>query len=182
MDWLSWLVIVLLAGVIALIKFKESISNQPKALDSKVNYANAYQRKYLLTKNEWYEYKKLKQYADSANLLICPKVRLLDILEPRKEEGNYMSLSGKIQSKHVDFLICDQNLHIVGVLELDDNSHNEPKRKEQDTFVDQILQSVGYKVLHTKAITETTLEIFLENDPGEVKPSESCLKESNATK
>ena len=73
-----------------------------------------------------------------------------------------MSLLGKVQSKHVDFLVCDQNLHILGVLELDDNSHNETKRKERDEFVNQILQSVGYKVLHTRGITETTLEGFFK--------------------
>ena len=31
--------------------------------DSYVNYSNANQVKYLLTKNEWIEYKKLREYA-----------------------------------------------------------------------------------------------------------------------
>ena len=162
MEWLSISLIFVLVGVVAFFKLKEKSGYTAKEESEQIDYTVSYQKKYLLTKNEWYEYKKLKQYADQSNLIICPKVRLLDIIEPRKGEGSYMSLLGKVQSKHVDFLVCDQNLHILGVLELDDNSHNETERKERDEFVNQILQSVGYKVLHTRGITETTLEGFFK--------------------
>lgn len=127
-------------------------------------YKDAYQAKYLLTRNEWYEYKKLKKLAEGEGLQICPKVRLLDIIEPRTG-SNYMSLLGKIQSKHVDFVICDQDLHIKAILELDDNSHNQKDRQERDTFVDEILTSVGYTVIRTRSITDNTL------DP--IKPKET---------
>ena len=122
-----------------------------------------YQAKYLLTKNEWYEYKKLKEYAAAYQLQVCPKVRLLDIVEPRKGD-NYMSYLGKIKSKHVDFLICDQNLHIKAILELDDGSHDTADRKARDTLVDEILQEVGYTVIHTRSITEATLQPLAPQD------------------
>ena len=124
-----------------------------------VDYSQAYQAKYLLTGNEWHEYKKLRQYAAKKGLIICPKVRLLDIVEPRKGQ-NYRSLMGKIQSKHVDFLICDQDLRIKGVVELDDGSHDTQDRKERDEFVDLVLQSVGYTVVRTRGVTEETLDEF----------------------
>lgn len=130
------------------------------------NYSNAYQKRYLLTKNEWYEYKKLKRYAAELNLQICPKVRLLDLVEPRRGEG-YMSYLGKIQSKHVDFVLCDQDLRIKAILELDDNSHNQEDRKERDLFVDEVLQSVGYRVIRTRSITETTLDPLKPVRPAE---------------
>ena len=123
-----------------------------------VDYSKSYQAKYLLTRNEWHEYKKLKQFAEAKNLQVCPKVRLLDIIEPRRGEANYKSLLFKVQSKHVDFLICDQDLHIKAVVELDDNSHDSKNRQDRDTLVDTILSSVGYKVIHTKGITEDTLK------------------------
>lgn len=91
-------------------------------------------------------------------LIICPKVRLLDLLEPRKDTQNYKTLFYKIQAKHVDFVICDQNLYVKAILELDDNSHNKKDREERDNFVDTILQDVGYKVIRTKYITEKTLQ------------------------
>lgn len=123
-----------------------------------VNYSHAYQAKYLLTRNEWHEYKKLKQFAEAKELQVCPKVRLLDIIEPRRGEANYRSLLMKVQSKHVDFLITDQDLRIKAVVELDDGSHDTKDRKERDEFVDTILTSVGYKVIHAKGITEDTLK------------------------
>lgn len=126
--------------------------------ESKVDYSVSYQAKYLLTKNEWHEYRKLKQYAEAKNLQICPKVRLLDIIEPRRGIQNYKGLFYKIQAKHIDFVICDQNLYIKAIVELDDNSHNQADRQERDQFVDRILTSVGYKVIRTKAITEETLK------------------------
>lgn len=121
------------------------------------DYSSCYQSKYLLTRNEWYEYRKLKEYADAKGLQVCPKVRLLDIVEPRHGRSDYKSLMGKIQSKHVDFVICTQDLRIKAVLELDDSSHDQFDRQARDQFVDEVLNSVGYKVIHTRAVTEYTL-------------------------
>lgn len=157
MSWLSWIFVAVLLIVIILDK-RKAFKEEPEAAESKTqNYSESYQKKYLLTRNEWHEYKKLRNYAEAAGLQICPKVRLLDIIEPRKGE-NYRSLLAKIQSKHVDFLICDQDLRIKGILELDDGSHDQKDRIQRDAFVDEILTSVGYKVIHTRSITETTLE------------------------
>lgn len=56
---------------------------EPQPEESGMDYSQSYQAKYLLTKNEWHEYKKLKQYAQGMGLQVCPKVRLLDMIEPR---------------------------------------------------------------------------------------------------
>lgn len=125
------------------------------------DWTQCYQRTHLLTKNEYQEYKKLKYYADQSNLIICPKVRLLDIIIPKEGRNNLAAL-GKINSKHVDFVICDNKLYIKGIVELDDNSHKQPDRIERDRFVDTILTSVGYKVIHTYSVTEDTLSYFVE--------------------
>ena len=128
--------------------------------ESEIDYTTSYQAKYLLTKNEWYQHKKLKEIADTKGYVICPKVRLLDIVEPKKGEKKYKTLLYKIQAKHVDFLICDNDMHIKAIIELDDNSHNSASRIERDEFVDTILKSVGYKVIHTKYITPDILDII----------------------
>lgn len=125
------------------------------------DYQTKYQAKYLLTKNEWYEYKKLHEVALKHNLQICPKVRLADIIEPRKGTGEWQKLFFKIQAKHIDFLICDYSLRILAVLELDDNSHKQADRQERDKFVDDILRSVGYKVIRTKSITDEVITAAL---------------------
>lgn len=121
-------------------------------------YTGKYQKRYLLTKNEYHEYKKLKEYATIRNLQICPKVRLLDLIEPKRGDPKYKTLFYKIQAKHVDFVICDQNLYVKAILELDDNSHNQTDRQTRDVFVDTVLKDVGYTVIRTRCITESTLD------------------------
>lgn len=132
---------------------------KPEGQNTTIDFSTAYQAKYLFTKNEWSQYKKLKELADIKGYVICPKVRLFDIIEPKKGHEKYKTLMYKIQAKHVDFLICDQNMHIKAVIELDDSSHDKKDRKERDAFVDLILKSVGYKVIHTRYITNNLLDL-----------------------
>ena len=156
MNWLSWIITAVFVIMFIVDKTKGLPGEKSLPEKGSADYSKSYQAKYLLTRNEWYEFKKLKKIADAKGLMICPKVRLLDIIEPRKGES-YRSLMGKIQSKHVDFVICDQDLHIKAILELDDGSHDRKDRQERDQFVDQILTSVGYKVIRVRSVTDDTL-------------------------
>lgn len=135
------------------------IANTEYTTDNEfLEFKGKYQKRYLLTKNEYHEYKKLIYYANLKGLMVYPKVRLLDLIEPRRGDPKHKTLLYKIQSKHVDFVICDQNLYVKAILELDDNSHNQTDRQTRDNFVDLILQDVGYTVIRTRSITETTLD------------------------
>ena len=70
-----------------------------------------------------------------------------------------MSRFHKIMSKHVDFVIYDGDMmHLKVIIELDDSSHDREDRKERDEFVDFILKDCGYKVIHTRCITENILD------------------------
>lgn len=123
-----------------------------------IDFRNAYQAQQIFTKNEWQNYKKLRYIAEIKGYIICPKIRLLDIIKPRSGEKKYKTLLYKVQSKHVDFVICDQNMNIKAIIELDDSSHNRQDRMERDQFVDTILTSVGYKVIHTRCIDSDILD------------------------
>lgn len=157
----GWLLDIFKSGDKAPAKEAPSVPIVSEA-PAKEDYSKSYQQKWLLTKNEWYAHKKLRELAEKKNLIICPKVRLLDIIEPRNGQKNYMALMGKIQSKHIDFVVCNSNMKILGVVELDDGSHNKQDRKERDQFVDQILTGVGYKVVHIHFVDEHTLDSFIE--------------------
>lgn len=123
-----------------------------------IDFASAYQSKYFLTQNELYQFKKLKELADRKGYEVCPKVRLLDLLEPKRNHRKYKTLFYKIQAKHVDFVVCDGNMRVKAIVELDDSSHNNQARKDRDGFVDLILSSVGYKIIHTQYITAELLD------------------------
>lgn len=126
------------------------------------DYTNCYQPTYILTKNEYHAYKKLREITDKNELLICPKVRLLDIVRPRDNINNITALR-KIQSKHVDFVITNKDLYVKAILELDDNSHEDPERQERDIFVDNVLTNCGYKIIRTKYINDDILDCILQS-------------------
>ena len=151
--------IVFYMGILVAIGFVYMIINQK--LTPKTNYREAYQARPLLTKREHQEYQKLKQYADARGWLICPKVRLWDLIEPKKSSGDRQKLINRIQSKHVDFVLVDPELNVIGVLELDDSTHDREDRKQRDSFVRDALEGAGITMIQTRSITPETLEGFL---------------------
>lgn len=120
--------------------------------------ANAYQRRWFFSYNEKDAYNHLKAIAEPMGLTVFAKVRLLDLLEPVKGNKKYKTYFYKIQAKHVDFVLCDSKLVARYIIELDDSSHDTKARKERDDFVDEVVKSVGYKIIHTRVITDEIRE------------------------
>jgi very-short-patch-repair endonuclease len=82
---------------------------------------------------------------------VLGKVRLADVI------GVKSGLSGsarqqafnRIQSKHLDFVVCDPNdLSVQFVVELDDSSHQQSRRQARDTFLDKALAAAGVPIFH----------------------------------
>lgn len=145
----------ILVAIVALFKILDT------KIKPKTNYREAYQPRKLLTKREHQEYLKLKQYADARGWRICPKVRLWDLIEPKKGRSDRKELENKIRSKHVDFVLVDPELNVIGVLELDDSTHDREDRKSRDSFVRDALEGAGITMIQTRSITPETLEGFL---------------------
>lgn len=133
----------------------------PRSIPYASSYAGRYTRVPLLTQREQLQYTYLKEIADKKNVLICPKVRLLDLVAPVPGAKNYKTLMSKVMSKHVDFVICSQDMHVLGIIELDDSTHLRKDRIDRDAFVDNILRSAGYQIKHTWNITPDILDSFL---------------------
>lgn len=93
------------------------------------------------------------------DMVVTVKPRLGDILfVPRGAAGRW-ALQNKIQSKHVDFLVCSGNTMTPQLaIELDDKSHARADRIERDEFVDQAFAAAGLDVIHVKARTSYVLE------------------------
>lgn len=115
----------------------------------------AYQKAWLFSYNEKDAYSKLKPIADELGYTVFAKVRLLDLLEPVKGNPKYKTYFYKVQAKHVDFVLCDKKLVARYIIELDDGSHDTAERRERDKFVNEVVQSVGYQIIHVRAIDET---------------------------
>lgn len=122
---------------------------------SKHSYKNnrflPYRKKYLLTKNEWIFYKKLKPLADRYGLGVIAKIRLADLIEvdteKTKDFGRFFS---RISSKHIDFgLVNPENMEVRYLIELDDSSHSRPERMERDDFINRVCEKTGYVLIRT---------------------------------
>jgi very-short-patch-repair endonuclease len=62
------------------------------------------------------------------------------------------SAFNRITGKHVDFVLCDlADLSVVGVIELDDRSHDRFERGVRDGLVDSALAGAGIPVLRIPA-------------------------------
>ena len=114
-----------------------------------------FERKYLLTKNEYYFYKELKKIADKYNLTVLSKIRFADIVQVKNSEieskSEWYSNFGKIKSRHIDFALANpENLFVMLIVELDDNSHYSEQARIRDAFIDSVLEKCGYKIIRTK--------------------------------
>lgn len=144
---------------------KEAIANREENLDQSLPIEGAYQKRWLFSYNEKDAYNKLRPIAEKLGYTVLAKVRLLDLLEPAKGNPKYKTYFYKIQAKHVDFVLCDEKLVARYIIELDDSSHDIEGRKARDNFVDKVLNSVGYKIIHVRSITEDIYE-KIKNDQG----------------
>ena len=166
LDYLSiikdlWPLVVLVVLVMVIGAAAKSVT-KTKKLD--LNYVAAP----LLTQNEKHAFRILLSFCKEHDLLIFSKVRLIDLAQPKKGAADYATLRNKVIQKHVDFVICDGDINVKLIVELDDSSHSRPDRRERDKFVDEVLQHAGYKVIHTNGITPELLnkELFpVELDP-----------------
>ena len=85
---------------------------------------------------------------------IFGKIRLADIVRPRRglSQQQRSAALNRIISKHVDFVLCEPSTwQVVGVIELDDRSHQSERRRERDSFLDAALSAAGIPVLHIPA-------------------------------
>lgn len=104
----------------------------------------------LLTKAEMNFYNVLKDVIDNEKEIICPKVRMIDVLWTKTYRvENKLTFINKVNRKHFDFVICDkETLKPLMAIELDDKSHEEESRKERDEFVDALFTDLKFKVVH----------------------------------
>jgi len=84
--------------------------------------------------------------------LIFSKVRMADLFHlPKMSNGDFYHYQNKINSKHVDFLICDkENIKPLLAIELDDSSHLKMDRISRDKLVDEIYENAKLPILHIK--------------------------------
>lgn len=110
----------------------------------------------LLTKREYKFYVLLREEAYKRGLLICPKIGLKDLMEVTNKK-HYMKYFAKISQKHVDFVICDEDLQVCFALELDDSSHDTEKARQKDLFKDRAFKAAGIPLKRIRDFDEASV-------------------------
>ena len=136
MDYLPWLGLALIALAI-LIWMHEKL---PYELNETI-----------LTERERAFYRILRPIADRLELQICPKVRVADIVSIKKGTRDWQKWFNKIRSKHVDFLLCDYDMNIVLMIELDDRSHETERAQKNDALKNAIF---GDRLVRIRSLKE----------------------------
>lgn len=150
MDFLLLLIIAILL-IILHQKTKTQTNQQQTETTETPNQETLYPyaKKHLLSKAEYAFYQVLKTECDKYNLLICPKVRMEDFINVTDKQ-NYTKYRGYIKSRHIDFLLCDTKLQIIGAIELDDNSHTTEKAQKTDELKNNIFKAISLPLFRVK--------------------------------
>ena len=114
--------------------------------------AIGYTSKPLLTEAERRFQHALRPHVPDS-VLLCAKVRLLDVLEPPKGKQRQTSLN-RVSSKHLDFVLVDvATSRVLVAIELDDRSHERAKRRQRDEFLEAAMRSAQVPLCRIPAAT-----------------------------
>jgi hypothetical protein len=138
---------------------------------------------YLLSKAERSFFEVLLG-AIGPDLLVFPKVRMLDLVYLPKGTENAQSHRNKVQSKHLDFVLCRRDtVSPVLVIELNDRSHNRRDRQERDAFVKHVLDTIGLPYMPVpakRAYDQRTLAAQVQAKlAGPDEPAKETVNESH---
>ncbi len=87
--------------------------------------------------------------------LVFSMVRLADILKVRPKTRKTSFWQGRIQNKHLDFVLCDYDtLEVKLAIELDDETPSRPDHGQRDRFLNTALSAAGLPLLRIKPETK----------------------------
>ena len=132
-----------LFAILDLLGFGQDTSTSSSSVDTL-----PYLRKdYLLTKAERKFFDVLHAVA-SRQCHLFAMVRLADLIYIPKGTEKRQSHFNRIQSKHIDFVLCNKTeLKPILAIELDDSSHQRADRKKRDEFLNKALEQAGLPLL-----------------------------------
>ncbi len=146
MDYLPWIGLAVIAALILIWIYIRLHEKLPYIMNETI-----------LTERERAFYRILKPVADRLELQICPKVRVADIVSIKKGTKDWQKWFNKIKSKHVDFLLCDYDMNIVLLIELDDRSHETERAQKNDRLKNAIF---GDRLVRIRSLKEDVAAVI----------------------
>lgn len=126
--------------------------------------------KQFFTDTEMNFYRVLTQCLDEKTTILA-QVSMQQLFYVLKGSGQ-KSWRNKIQSKSIDFLLCDTaTLRPLLGIELDDATHEQPERVARDKEVDRVFASANLQLLHIAAQRQYDTRKALAADSGKFEGS-----------
>lgn len=150
------LVAVVLISIVAVLfsKYNRSLRSIP----------SSYRKKALLTENEKEFYLRLR--AALPNYTVFPQVAMGALMAVSNLKGSEaLRARSKFSQKIVDFVVCDSNLRVLGLVELDDKTHS----KEKDRARDLLTRSAGYWTIRYESRAKPSPSIIAADVSSKVK-------------
>lgn len=94
------------------------------------------------------------EQAVGAKYRVFGKVRVADVVSAKRlsNRRRWQRAFNRISAKHFDFVLCGKDdLSIIAVVELDDKSHGQRKRRERDRFLAGLCEAVSLPLLQIPA-------------------------------
>lgn len=106
-----------------------------------------YKSKQLMTNNEIDFFNQLKESLPECH--VFPQVCMGAIISPtiNSSDKNFWKVRNSFGQKIIDYVICDNKMKILCLVELDDKTHDSVTAKEKDKIRDQITKDAGYKTI-----------------------------------
>ena len=99
----------------------------------------------IMTTAEQKYFRQLEQQYEQTHY-VFPQVKL-DKIVTTTDQKNFYSYWNKINKKSIDFVLVDkQTLQTVQLIELNDYTHNQPKRKQRDEFLQKVCTKTGVEL------------------------------------
>lgn len=92
---------------------------------------------------------------------VFTKVKLTEVLKERSDvsEKQLNAARGKISDEYIDFVVCDkEDSSVLGVVELDENTHQLDGRRRRNEIVDHALSAAGIPVVYAPVKEDYAIE------------------------
>lgn len=138
-------VVIILLAVIVLVTSKNGAASKQGSL---------YSQKALLTQNEQEFFLRLKQALPEHHILAQVAMgSLLNPSVPRRDPA-YHRIRNKFAQKIVDYVVLDDKLKVVALIELDDRTHVQEKDEDRDAMT----AAAGYKTIRYQSKVKPSID------------------------
>jgi len=141
-------------------------SNKQDSLRDEIPVPNVILSKKFITETETKFFRVLDEAVGDSGHILCQVAlnQLLYVPGTEKSNPGRNVWRNKLDRRSVDFVVCDPvTLRPLVALELDDRSHEQPKRQKRDREVETSFEKAGFKLVRVPVAPEYNVDQLRES-------------------